>query len=80
MIKVTRLTFIPASRPEANAVAALSGPGEDLGFQTCVPMLGWGTEIAAISCGDKNDELCFRTFSTMLLVQHRGLPVMDVLL
>lgn len=50
------------------AVAALSGHGEDLGIQTHLPMLGWGTEIMVISCGDRNDALCFGTFSTVLLV------------
>ena len=58
-----------------NAVAALSGHGEDLGLQTHVPMLGWGTEMTVIRCGDRNDELCFGTFSTVLLVQHRGLQL-----
>lgn len=79
MIKVTRLTFIPASRTEANAVAALSGPGEDLRFQTCVPMLGWGTEIAVISvvtkmmnCVSGPSVLCFGPASRP--------PVRDVLL
>lgn len=57
------------------AVAALSGHGEDLGVQTHEPMLGWGTEVTVIRCGDRNDELCFGTFSTVLLVQHRGLQL-----
>lgn len=39
-------------------VDALSGNGEDLGFQTNVLMLEWGIEIVLISHGDKNVYRC----------------------